>query len=103
MKRAVDSICAGLLSGCFTFIALAQQPAKAVAVPPLVKFSGVLTAGTGRPLSGVVGVTFALAGTAAAPPSRSLPAGAPRSAESPADVAPDVTGTGKADYIAYWT
>jgi len=45
---------------------LAQQPAatasssSAVVVPPLVNFSGVLTDVNGKPLTGVVGVTFAL-------------------------------------------
>jgi hypothetical protein len=61
MKRATDSICAGLLCVCATFVALAQQPTKTTAaVPRLVKFSGTLTGSGGQPLSGVVGVTFAL-------------------------------------------
>jgi hypothetical protein len=50
-----------LLCLCATFVALAQQPTKTTAaVPRLVKFSGTLTGSTGQPLSGAVGVTFAL-------------------------------------------
>ena len=46
---------------CATFVALAQQPNKTTAaVPRLVKFSGTLTGSSGQPMSGVVGVTFAL-------------------------------------------
>ncbi len=41
---------------------LAQQLSKmtSVAVPPLVQFGGVLTDSNGKPLSGVVGITFSL-------------------------------------------
>jgi len=61
MRHATDSICAGLLCVCATFVALAQQPTKTTAaVPRLVKFSGTLTGSGGQPMSGVVGVTFAL-------------------------------------------
>jgi hypothetical protein len=61
MRHATDSICAGLLCVCATFVALAQQPNKTTAaVPRLVKFSGTLTGSSGQPMSGVVGVTFAL-------------------------------------------
>jgi hypothetical protein len=61
MKRAIDLICAGLLCVFATFVASAQQPAKTTAtVPRLVKFSGTFIDGGGKPLSGVVGVTFAL-------------------------------------------
>ena len=61
MRHATDSICAGLLCVCATFVALAQQPNKTTAaVPRLVKFSGTLTGSGGQPMSGVVGVTFAL-------------------------------------------
>jgi hypothetical protein len=46
---------------CWAGIAMAQPAAKTnTAVPRLVKFSGTLTDGGGKPLSGVVGVTFAL-------------------------------------------
>jgi hypothetical protein len=46
---------------CWAGVALAQPAAKtATAVPRLVKFSGALTDGGGKVLSGSVGVTFAL-------------------------------------------
>jgi trimeric autotransporter adhesin len=195
MRRVADSICAALLCSCLTFVLLAQPPAKTTAtVPRLVKFGGTLTDTAGKPLSGVLGVTFALyaeerggvplwmetqniqsdangrytamlgatrndgipaevfasgqgrwlgvqpqgeterprvlmvsvpyalqaadaetlgglppsafalAGTspAAAPAARSAPASAPRSAQE-ADAAPNLTGTGTADHLAYWT
>ena len=41
----------------------AQQMPTAVAsavVPPITKFSGILTDGSGKPQAGVIGVTFAL-------------------------------------------
>ena len=38
----------------------AQQSADNTVVPQLVKFSGVLLDGTGKPLTGIVGVTFSL-------------------------------------------
>jgi trimeric autotransporter adhesin len=61
MRHANDSIRTGLLCVCATFAALAQPPAKTTAaVPRLVKFSGTLTGSSGQPMSGVVGVTFAL-------------------------------------------
>ena len=61
MKRAVNSICAGLLCISWTAASFAQPPAKTTAsVPRLVKFSGTLTGSGGQPLSGAVGVTFAL-------------------------------------------
>jgi hypothetical protein len=61
MQRAVNSICAGLLCICLTFVLLAQPPAKTTAtVPRLVQFSGALTAANSQPLSGLVGVTFSL-------------------------------------------
>ena len=61
MKRAVNSICAGLFCICCTVVTLAQPPAKTTpSVPRLVQFGGALTASNGRLLTGVVGVTFAL-------------------------------------------
>jgi len=61
MRRVADSIFAGLLSVCLTFVILAQPAAKTTtAVPRLVKFSGALTDTAGKPLTGVLGVTFAL-------------------------------------------
>jgi hypothetical protein len=46
---------------CCTAVALAQPAAKSTtAVPRLVKFSGTLTDGGGKPISGVVGLTFSL-------------------------------------------
>jgi hypothetical protein len=54
---------ASLLLICQGLPVLGQQSAATTAnpiVPPLVKFSGVLTDGNGKPLTGVVGVTFFL-------------------------------------------
>src|SRR5713101_912066 len=67
MLRTSVRLCVGLLLiGCAVPMA-AQQPAVAstsasstAVVPPLVSFSGVLTDENGKPLTGVVGVTFAL-------------------------------------------
>jgi hypothetical protein len=54
--------CASLMLVGQSFPAFGQEPAAAakVIVPPLVRFSGVLTDGNGEPLTGVVGVTFSL-------------------------------------------
>jgi len=61
MRHLGDSICAGLVYACLTSVLLAQPAAKTTAtVPRLVKFSGLLADAGGKPLSGVVGVTFAL-------------------------------------------
>jgi hypothetical protein len=61
MKRIGNSICAVLLGVCGTFVLRAQPATKpATAVPRLVKFSGTLTDGGGKPLTGIVGVTFSL-------------------------------------------
>jgi hypothetical protein len=60
MKRTVHSICAALLVGYATLIVHAQPATKTTAVPRIVKFSGVLTDAAGKPLAGVVGVTFSL-------------------------------------------
>jgi hypothetical protein len=50
-----------LLVACGTMVVRAQPASKiATAVPRLVKFSGTLTDGGGKPLTGVVGVTFSL-------------------------------------------
>jgi len=58
MKRIGDAMCAILL---WTAVGLAQAPAPTTtAVPRLVKFSGTLVDHGGKPLSGVIGVTFAL-------------------------------------------
>ena len=61
MKRVIHPICAGLLCICWTFAVFGQQPTKSPAsVPRLVKFSGTLIDGGGKPLAGVAGVTFSL-------------------------------------------
>src|SRR5580692_1170261 len=73
MKQSCKSVCAILILVCCTVAGLAQsaaqhaaQPAAQVAartttaVPRLVKFGGTLTDASGKPLSGVVGITFAL-------------------------------------------
>ncbi len=52
-----------LLLVCFVISVSAQQAAPAAAnavVPPLIKFSGVLTDVNNKPLTGTVGVTFSL-------------------------------------------
>jgi hypothetical protein len=66
MKRISALMTAGFLL-CISVVLLpcarAQQPAAVSAgaiVPPLVNFSGVLTDSNGKPMSGVVGVTFLL-------------------------------------------
>jgi hypothetical protein len=54
---------ASLLLICQGLPVLGQQSVATTANligPPLVKFSGVLTDGNGKPLTGVVGVTFSL-------------------------------------------
>ena len=60
MRRTIDCICVALLFAFGTAAVRAQTAPKTTSVPRLVKFSGTLTDGGGRPLSGVVGVTFAL-------------------------------------------
>ena len=46
---------------CFSHLAQAQtQAASVTAVPRLVKFSGTLHDGVGKPLTGITGITFAL-------------------------------------------
>lgn len=61
MKRARPSICASLFFLCGTVVIHAQPVPKAAAsVPRLVTLSGSLVDRGGRPLSGVMGVTFAL-------------------------------------------
>ncbi len=57
MRHAIDSILVGLLCLSSTFALAAQTRA---AVPRLIQFTGTLSDGGGKPLSGVVGVTFAL-------------------------------------------
>jgi hypothetical protein len=55
MKRAA------FFCACLTSVLLAQPAAKSTAtVPRLVKFTGTLTGAAGKPLTGVVGATFAL-------------------------------------------
>jgi trimeric autotransporter adhesin len=56
-------LCATLLLVSYILPALAQKTSTATAiavVPPLVKFSGVVTDPAGKPLTGIVGVTFLL-------------------------------------------
>ena len=63
MFRISVCLCVFLLLTCCVLPMAAQQPAAAsanVAVPPMVNFSGVLTEVNGKPLTGVVGVTFNL-------------------------------------------
>jgi hypothetical protein len=61
MKRVYISVCAILMASCGAAFAQAQPPAKALAaVPRLVNYSGTLTDGGGKALTGVIGVTFAL-------------------------------------------
>src|ERR1700691_2046257 len=63
MKNISRAVISTLLLLC-NLLSLAQQPAAgpatAAIVPPLVKFSGVVTDLNRKPLSGTVGVTFAL-------------------------------------------
>jgi hypothetical protein len=59
-RASVCVLC--LLMMCCVLLS-AEQPAAAAAnaaVPPMVKFSGVLTDVNGKPLPGIVGVTFSL-------------------------------------------
>jgi trimeric autotransporter adhesin len=63
MFRISVCLCVFLLLTCCVLPIAAQQRAAAsanVAVPPMVNFSGVLTEVNGKPLTGVVGVTFNL-------------------------------------------
>jgi len=63
MKNVSRALLSGLFLVC-SLLAFGQQTAvvstTSAIVPPLVKFSGVLSDLNGRPLSGTVGVTFAL-------------------------------------------
>jgi hypothetical protein len=45
---------------CCVLQVYAEQPAASGIVPPVVKFGGVLTDASGKPVTGTVGVTFAL-------------------------------------------
>src|ERR1019366_7093461 len=61
MRRIGNTITAVLLVVCGMLVVRAQPATKTTtAVPRLVKFSGALTDGGGKPLTGVVGVTFSL-------------------------------------------
>src|ERR1022692_303005 len=61
MRRIGNTITAMLLVVCGMLVVRAQPATKTTtAVPRLVKFSGALTDGGGKPLTGVVGVTFSL-------------------------------------------
>src|ERR1700683_65619 len=61
MRRIGNSIGAALLVVCGSLVLHAQPATKTTtAVPRLVKFSGTLTEASGKPLTGVVGVTFSL-------------------------------------------
>jgi hypothetical protein len=63
MKLCIGCVVFGLLSLCCVAPVLAQQTSVSEAnavVPSLVSFSGVLTDINGKPLSGLVGVTFSL-------------------------------------------
>jgi len=52
------TICLSLI--CCVLQVYAEQPAASGIVPPVVKFGGVLTDASGKPVTGTVGVTFAL-------------------------------------------
>ena len=61
MKRVNQLLCTALLVAGSPLAILAQPAARpTTAVPRLVKFSGALTDSSGKPLTGVVGLTFAL-------------------------------------------
>lgn len=61
MKRFLWMVIATSLAACYPITLFAQPAAKtATSVPRLVKFSGALTGADGKPLTGVVGVTFSL-------------------------------------------
>ena len=64
MSRIIAWLWVSLLLIGYAIPMFAQQSvagsSSTVVVPPLVSFSGVLTNGNGQPLTGVVGVTFAL-------------------------------------------
>src|SRR5579864_5658273 len=63
MVRISNLLCVYALLVCCALPGFAQQPAAAAAneiVPRMVNFSGVLTDVNGKPLTGVVGVTFYL-------------------------------------------
>ena len=61
MKRFLSIAIATSLAAWYPLSLLAQSAAKTtVSVPRLVKFSGALTGGDGKPMTGVVGVTFSL-------------------------------------------
>ncbi len=63
MSRMKFYLCVWLLLICSAFSLCAQQAASAAAnavVPPVVKFSGVLTDINNKPVTGAVGVTFSL-------------------------------------------
>jgi hypothetical protein len=63
MKKILVGMMIVLMLLCFSVLSQAQQSVATstnAVVPPLVKFGGTLTDLNGKPLSGVVGVTFAL-------------------------------------------
>ncbi len=62
MASARDLAAVFVLLLCATASAVAQQPANNFngSVPPMVSYSGVLTDGLAKPLTGLIGVTFAL-------------------------------------------
>src|SRR5579863_4324325 len=63
MSRLKLSLSVWLLLMCFAVSLSAQQAALVTAnavVPPVIKFSGVLTDTSNKPLTGTVGVTFSL-------------------------------------------
>jgi hypothetical protein len=61
MIRIRVGVLISLLFAAWVFPTSAQQsPATNVIVPPLVKFGGLLSDVNGKPLAGIVGVTFYL-------------------------------------------
>jgi hypothetical protein len=57
-KMVRFTLCLSLI--CCVLQVYAEQPAASGIVPPVVKFGGVLTDASGKPVTGTVGVTFAL-------------------------------------------
>jgi hypothetical protein len=61
VKRIVQwGIFAIAVFSCPTFATAQQESSSSAIVPPLIRFGGVLQETTGKPLTGVVGVTFSL-------------------------------------------
>jgi hypothetical protein len=59
MKLRVACVVLGFLSLVLSLAAQSSSPTVAQ-VPPLIQFSNVATDGNGKPLTGVIGITFSL-------------------------------------------